>query len=150
MNATEILAEISANDCRACIEGENILLSGPRLLPRAIVNQIREHKAELLKMLASSDAGTIPPLTPGERADIDEAIDERAAIQEYDGGLPRPEAERQARAAMRVYRYRLDYNPGQWLIIIAPGCDLNEATRCCRNRFGAERVVEVRRRGYTP
>jgi len=89
-------------------------------------------------------------LTADDHADVAEAIEERAAIQEYDGGLPRPEAERQARTAMRVYTYRLTDDPEQWLVMIAPGCELAEAKRSIRRQFGAERVLEVRRHGGTP
>ena len=53
-----------------------------------------------------------------------------------------------ARAALRVYEYRLsDYgDKGPWLILLAPGCDLAEAERSLRNRFGVDRVLAVRER----
>ena len=82
---------------------------------------------------------------------IREHFEERAAIQEYDGGLPRERAEAQARSALRVYEYRLSDNgpDGPWLILLAPGCDLAEAERSLRNRFGADRVLAVRERMAT-
>ena len=43
---------------------------------------------------------------------------------------------------MRVYRYRLLDKPDTWLTMIAPDCDLEEARRCLRLRFG-ERLTEV-------
>jgi hypothetical protein len=78
-----------------------------------------------------------------------EHLEERAAIQEYDGGLPRERAEAQARAALRVYEYRLkDYgDKGPWLILLAPDCGLAEVEQSLKNRFGAERVLAVRERG---
>ena len=74
-----------------------------------------------------------------------EHLSERAAILEYDGGHARKQAEAEARRALRVYEYRLIESPDTWLILIAPGCDLSGATRTCRNRFGVDRVLEVRK-----
>lgn len=42
-----------------------------------------------------------------------------------------------------VYRYRLTDKPDTWLILIAPGDDLNEARKVLENQFGKERVIEV-------
>lgn len=81
---------------------------------------------------------------------VREVYEERAAIQEYDGGLSRKEVETEARAAMRVYEYRLTDNglDGPWLILLAPGCDLLEAEHSLKNRFGVDRVLGVRERGF--
>ncbi len=86
-----------------------------------------------------------PPLTADDLVNIAEAIEERAAIQEFDGKLTGDEAESQGKAAMQVYRYRLTDNPAHWLAMIAPGCDLKEAIRSVEGMFGQERVLEVRR-----
>jgi len=43
---------------------------------------------------------------------------------------------------MRVYRYRLIDKPDTWLTMIAPDCDLEEARRSLRLRFG-ERLTAV-------
>lgn len=87
-----------------------------------------------------------PDLTADERADVREALDERAAIMEFDGGLPRPEAEVQAARLMRVYRVRVamgEGEPDRWAVMLAPGCVLPEARRAAALQFGAERVREV-------
>lgn len=42
-----------------------------------------------------------------------------------------------------VYRYRLTDKPDTWLILIAPGDDLNEARKVLENQFGKERLIEV-------
>lgn len=73
---------------------------------------------------------------------IREHLDVRAAIMEHDGGLPRQEAERQARAACRMYEYRLTDSPS-WLVLIAPGCDLAEANHELLDRFPG-RLRDVR------
>lgn len=89
---------------------------------------------------------TPPPLTADERAAIAERITERAAIMEHDGGLPRVDADAQARAGMRAYRVQVDMGKGQparWGTMLAPGCDLLEAIRIARRQFGDDRVVDV-------
>ena len=75
---------------------------------------------------------------------IREHLEERAAIQEYDGGLTRKQAEIEARRTLRVFEYRLTDNPDSWLVLIAPGCGLSEAARTCHKTFGADRVLDVR------
>ena len=94
-----------------------------------------------------------PPLTPADIEDIEdieEAIVERAAIREFDGGEIREVAERQARAAMRVYRALVRMpagHPGEprWVVMLLPGVEtLDGAREAASSRFGAERVLEVR------
>lgn len=75
---------------------------------------------------------------------IAEHLAERAAIQEYDGGLTRKQAEDEARRALRVFEYRLTDNPDSWLVLIAPGCDLDEARESLRERFG-NRLLDTRK-----
>lgn len=72
-----------------------------------------------------------------------EYLEERAPIMEYDGGLPREQAEKQARRALRVYEYRLTDNPETWLAKIDPGSNLETATTYLHRRYGA-RLIEVR------
>jgi len=88
----------------------------------------------------------VAPLSAADREAIEEAVAERAAIRQYDSGETRQEAERQARAAMRVYHYRLTNKPGVWLTMISPGCDMEMARRAIEDRFGSERVLEVKLR----
>ncbi|MBK5965228.1 hypothetical protein CCR95_14305 [Thiocystis minor] len=117
-------------------------LSGDQSAIDRFIPEIRAHKAELLARLAAN-ADPLP-LTQDQRDSIREAITERAAIQEYDGGLSRSEAENQATRAMRVYRYCLTDKPTDWLVMIAPGCDLDEARRTLVGQFGAGRLIDVR------
>ena len=117
--------------------GGRIKLSAPRPLPSVLVETLKTHKTEVLAYLGDE-------LTENVR----EHLEERAAIREHDGGEPREKAEAEARKALRVYEYRLsDYgDKGPWLILLAPGCDLAEAERSLRNRFGVDRVLAVRER----
>lgn len=79
----------------------------------------------------TGDVGPTPPppdsLSPEDQAAAQELLEERAAIQEHDGGLSRHQAETEARAALRVYYYRLSDRPASWLTVIAPGRDLDQA-----------------------
>lgn len=77
-------------------------------------------------------------------AEIWEHLEERAGIQEHDGGLSRPEAEREARRNLRVFKYRLTDNPDGELVFISPGSSLEQATARLRRQFGEDRVIEVR------
>jgi len=43
---------------------------------------------------------------------------------------------------MRVYRYRLIDKPDSWLTMIVPDCNLEEARRSLRLRFG-EKLTAV-------
>ena len=71
-----------------------------------------------------------------------EHLEERAGIQEYDGGLTREQAETEARRTLRVYRYRLRDPLGSDLILIAPGESLDEARKGLRLKHG-DRLIDV-------
>lgn len=103
------------------------------------------------KLRGLETAETVWRLTEAELPKaVREAYEERAAILEYDGGLSQAQAETQAKVEQRLYEYRLTDNgpDGPWLILLAPGCDLPEAERSLKNRFGAYRVLAVRERGF--
>lgn len=140
MSAPDALDRMSAAGVTVEIDGENLLLEGD--LSDEQIQWARDHKTDLLAALRARE----PLLTSEDRADIEEAIEERAAIQEFDGGLPRAEAERQARARMRVYQVRVAQRTGDpiWIVQIAPGCDLPEARAPAERQFGTERVLEIK------
>jgi len=98
---------------------------------------IRAYKVELLRLLTESVPG------PAELNGQDwEAIEKRATFRTLDGGASRKATAERPPSPMRVYRYRLLDKPDTWLTMIAPDCDLEEARRCLRLRFG-ERLTEV-------
>ena len=97
-----------------------------------------------LANLANSTLEKAKQATTEHSEAIAEHLAERAAIQEYDGGLTRKQAEAEARRTLRVFEYRLTDNPDAWLVMIAPGCELGQATMTCHNTFGPDRVIEVR------
>ena len=135
MTPAVLIQQVQAAGGSIHATGGKLKLSAPHPLPSVLVETLKAHKAEVLAYLGDDLA-----------ENIREHFEERAAIQEHDGGLPKAEAE--ARAAMRVYEYRLTDNPDIWQIMIAPGSDPLEAERSLRNRFGANRVLAVRERHY--
>ena len=86
-------------------------------------------------------------LTGYDRKNIQEHLEERAAIQEIDGGLSRQEAEKQARSNMKIYRYQLSDCPGSWLVVIMPGYDINEARESLTTRF-QKRLIKVKKYAF--
>ena len=101
---------------------------------------IRAHKVELLRLLGGADSASTKPTAEDQVANAG-----RADCCGPDGGESREAAALQARHAMRVYRYRLIDKPDTWLTMIAPDCDLDEARRSLRLRFG-ERLTAVEQR----
>jgi hypothetical protein len=105
--------------------------------------------AQAAPLLGESPLSPLSPalvLSPAEIEASREAIDERAAIREFDGGEDRTTAEREARSAMRVFHFRLADRPDIWLTMLAPGCDLDDARRTLSLRFGEDRLIEVAER----
>jgi hypothetical protein len=82
-------------------------------------------------------------IDPEHEKAIREHLEERAAIQEYDGGLPREQAEAEARRNLKVFEFRLSDDPAAWCVMIAPGCTLEGVTQDLRDRYG-ERLLAVR------
>ena len=80
MTAATLLAEIAQAAGEIWMDGDRLKF---RAVPARLIPAIREHKAELLALLS----------VPAPDA---YAREERAAIMEHDGGLPRDEAERLA------------------------------------------------------
>jgi hypothetical protein len=138
--AVHLLARTKALGIRLDRDDGDIVAEG--MLTKSIIVELRQHKAELLAALSQGWQPTEAELSEA----VNEVFEERAAIREHCGGELRQKAEIEARAALRVYEYRLsDYGPnGPWLVFLAPGYDLTQAERALRNQFGARRVSAVR------
>ena len=85
---------------------------------------------------------SVPPVPPQNTIselhhNVRESLEERAAIMEYDGGLPRATAEHEARQSMHVYVYRHASKPDIDLFAIMPNCNLEEARESLALRFGS-------------
>jgi hypothetical protein len=146
MTAADILCQAAtAGLTFAMPEPGKLRVRGNEAVVARWLPAIRQAKPELLRILADP-----PPLTADDLADIEEAVAERAAIQEFDGHIPRPEAERQARASMRTYRASVAMpagHPGEprWVTMLLPGVEtLAEARAAADWRFGPDRVLGVK------
>jgi hypothetical protein len=85
----EIIREVETAGGHLTAKGSQLQISAPLPLPERLVEDLRRSKADVLTFL-SGGRGT------WDADDWREWITERAAILEYDGGLPRPEADRRA------------------------------------------------------
>ena len=130
------------------VDGERLLVSPRERITDALRQRIKAAKPALLALLRNGQQPppAPPPLTPDEQADITEARTERAAIMEFDGGLPRHEADAQARRLVQVYRVLVamdDGQPPRWVTMLGAHDD-DDARRAADGTFGAERVLEIR------
>jgi hypothetical protein len=140
MTAEELHKNLVAAGFTLRADGETLRVSPASRLGQGLQRLIRQHKAALLDLLAP------PALTTEERESIEEAIEERAGILEHDADMSRPEAEAQAASAMRVYRLLVSMGEGEedrWVVMLAPGCDLAEAERGARLKFGSRLLAVI-------
>jgi hypothetical protein len=71
------------------VDGDNLELSADAPPPEAVLDLLTNHKEDVLRLLR-------PSLEGWSAEDWQAFFDERAAICEFDGGLPRPDAEARA------------------------------------------------------
>lgn len=142
MTAEELHRNLLAAGFTLRADGGTLRVSPASRVGQGLQRLIRQHKRHLLRLVGMPEP---PPLIAPEQADIAESIEERAAILEYDAGLPRHDAETQAASRMRVYRLLVAMDEGEepkWVTMLAPGCDLAEAEHGARTKFGA-RLLEI-------
>ena len=89
MNAVEALKTAQKAGVHVTVDGGDLVLDADAPPPLSILNALRRHKAEITTLLSSDDE-------TWDAADCRAFFEERAAILQYDGGLDRAEAERQA------------------------------------------------------
>ena len=88
MSAAEALKAARAVGIHLEVEGDDLLLEASAPPPSAILELLSQHKAEIVALLR--------PGRDWSAEDWQVFFDERAGIIEFDGGLPRAEAEAQA------------------------------------------------------
>ena len=109
--APQIVLDVAAAGGRLTASGDRLTVAAPKPLPGALVAELRQHKPEILAYLTH---------VRHEADDWAEWVAERAAILEYDGGLPRAEAE------CRAFQHALV----EWSNRHPPQADPNRCAGC--------------------
>jgi hypothetical protein len=115
MSAAAVLRAARAAGVKLAIDGDDLLLDAATMPPASVVDALRRHKAEVVAILRSGRGGW-------SAEDWRLFFEERAGIAEFDGGLPRTEAD--ARALACCIAEWLNRNPTP----SAPG----RCAWCCR------------------
>jgi hypothetical protein len=89
MNAVQVLKAARAAGVGVAIDGDKLVLRAATPPPPAVIDLLSRYKAEIVALLRPADDGW-------SVEDWHVFFDERAGIAEFDGGLPRAEAEAQA------------------------------------------------------
>jgi hypothetical protein len=89
MNAIAALRSASANGIYVALEGTDLILDAALPPPQDVVDALKCNKAEIIALLWTEKSCW-------SHEEWLAFFDERAAIVEFDGGLPRDEAERMA------------------------------------------------------
>jgi hypothetical protein len=86
VKALQIIDAARAVGVTLSIDGDSLLLRAGSPPPQEVLDALSRHKREVISFLQSDRSGWTAE-------DWQALFDERAAIAEFDGGLPRPEAE---------------------------------------------------------
>jgi hypothetical protein len=89
VSAAEALKAARAAGLELSLDGDDLVLDAPAPPLSEIVNLVSRHKPAIVMLLR-------PALDGWSAVDWQDFFDERAGIAEFDGGLPRPEAEARA------------------------------------------------------
>jgi hypothetical protein len=89
MSAAEALGAARAAGIQLRIDGNDLVLKASVPPPAPVLNLLSRHKADVVRMLR-------PDENSWSALDWQVFFDERAGIAEFDGGLPRPQAEAHA------------------------------------------------------
>jgi len=123
MSAADVLKAARAVGVEVTLDGDDLLLEAALAPPAAVLAALSRHKSEIVAMLRPAQDGW-------SAEDWHAFFDERAGIAEFDGGLPRAEAE--ATAFARCVVEWLNRNP----VNSTPGCCL-----CCGKRDRANEAL---------
>ncbi len=94
MNAVETIEAAKAAGVEIAVDGAELSLKASEPPPPAVLEALRQNKQEIIDLLSDTE----PPPTRWLSADWRAFFEERAGIAEYEGELPRAEAEAQAYA----------------------------------------------------
>jgi len=111
VTALETLEAARAAGVTIALDGEHLALEAVAPPPPALINELAQHKAEIVALLRRENDGW--------NAEAWRAyFDERAGVAEFDGGLPRPQAEERAFAccvAEWLRQHPVSSTPGRCL-----------------------------------
>jgi hypothetical protein len=129
MSASQALRAARAAGIHLEVDGDDLLLEAPAPPPTAVLDALSRHKAEIVRILR--------PVKDGWSAeDWRLYFEERAAVAEFDGGLPRKNAEAQAFECC-VVKW-LDLNPTPSARGHCAWCGQTEANGAVVVRYGTE------------
>lgn len=101
MTAADLLLELVGAGVVLWLDREQIRFQAPSgVLDRRRRGLVGEHRSSLVGLLRSG--AVLPPDVDDWPGDTREDLEERAAIQEFDGGLTRVEAEHEAARSVRM------------------------------------------------
>jgi hypothetical protein len=89
MSAAEALHAARATGVSIMVDGNDLVLTAPSEPPAAVLGLLSQHKAAIVSLLRRMSRDW-------SAEDCQAFFDERAGIAEFDGGLPRAQAELQA------------------------------------------------------
>ena len=101
MTAADLLLELVEVGAVLWLDGEQIRYRAPAgTLNQRRRGLVAEHRPAMVELLRSG--AVLPPDVSAWPADAREDLEERAGIMEFDGGLPRSAAEREAEHLVRL------------------------------------------------
>lgn len=150
MGAPDLLARLSALGVRLSREGDGIRVAPRSALTDEARTLIREHKAELLTILGTGELFIFAP--PGDPANDDEALQERAAIMAEANGWNDATALKEARWQADKERCWRTFLRNAARILVAPEAEREgllaqyraEADRRYGERTGADMGTSLR------
>jgi TubC N-terminal docking domain len=86
MSAVQVLTEARSIGIQVQLDGEDLLLEAPAPPPRAVLEALSRHKAEIIEFLR-------PRADGWSTEDWQLYFEERAAVAEFNGGPTRADAE---------------------------------------------------------
>jgi hypothetical protein len=120
MNAALALTNARAAGIRVEVDGDDLVLEASAPPPATVVDGLSRFKGEIVALLRPDERGW-------SAEDWQVFFAERAGVLEFDGGLPRPEAD--ARAFARCVEEWLNRNPARSAPGRCLGCPLDAVTQ---------------------
>ncbi len=107
-NAFQLVQEVADAGGRFVMSGDGLKVAAPAPLPDTFMAELRDHKAEIIDFLKNETPVTDPELKPLDGTDFEE----RAAMVEYEAGVPRDWADGFARLC--TLPRHPDYTETRW------------------------------------